>query len=88
MLTYNVRIRCIVGSVKVYCWKCEDYRSSSVQYRGDTYVHVLMRDDKEERNKQGQTNNKAKQHSTPKSVTFPRKMSMYMQIHVHSTLAF
>ena len=26
------------------------------------YVHVLMRD---ERSKQGQTNNKAKQHSTP-----------------------
>ena len=30
---------------------------------------------KEERSKQGQTNNKAKQHSTPKAVTFPRKMS-------------
>ena len=26
---------------------------------------------KEERSKQGQTNNKAKQHSTPKAVTFP-----------------
>ena len=26
----------------------------------------LMRDEKEERSKQGQTNNKAKQHSTPK----------------------
>ena len=36
------------------------------------YVHVLMRDErrKEERSKQGQTNNKAKQHSTPKAVTF------------------
>ena len=33
-------------------------------------VHVLMRR-KEERSKQGQTNNKAKQHSTPKV----RKMS-------------
>ena len=31
-----------------------------------------MRDEKEERKKQGQTN-KAKQHSTPKAVTFPRK---------------
>ena len=31
-----------------------------------------MRDEKEERSKQGQTN-KAKQHSTPKAVTFPRK---------------
>ena len=32
-----------------------------------------MRDEKEERSKQGQTNNKAKQHSTPKAVTFPKK---------------
>ena len=31
-----------------------------------------MRDEKEE-SKQGQTNNKAKQHSTPKAVTFPKK---------------
>ena len=39
------------------------------------YIHVLMRDErrKEERRKQGQTNNKAKQHSTPKAVTFLRK---------------
>ena len=37
-------------------------------------VHVLMRDEKEEkRKKQGQTNNKANQHSTPKAVTFPKK---------------
>ena len=28
---------------------------------------------KEERSKQGQTNNKARQHSTPKAVTFPKK---------------
>ena len=28
---------------------------------------------KEETSKQGQTNNKAKQHSTPKAVTFPKK---------------
>ena len=28
---------------------------------------------KAERSKQGQTNNKAKQHSTPKAVTFPKK---------------
>ena len=35
------------------------------------HVHVLMREmrRKEERSKQGQTNNKAKQHSTPKAVT-------------------
>ena len=37
------------------------------------YLHVLMRDEKEERSKQGQTNNKAKQHSTPNVVTFPKK---------------
>ena len=37
------------------------------------YVHVLMRDEKEEKKKQGQTNNKSKQHSTPKAVTFPKK---------------
>ena len=35
-------------------------------------IHVLMRDGKEERSKQGKTKNKAKQHSTPKAVTFPR----------------
>ena len=28
---------------------------------------------KEERSKQGKTNNKAKQHSTPKAITFPKK---------------
>ena len=40
-----------------------------------------MRDErrKEERSKQGQTNNKVKQHSTPKVVTFPKKN----ELHVH-----
>ena len=37
------------------------------------YLHVLTRDEKEARSKEGQTNNKAKQHSTPKAVTFPKK---------------
>ena len=37
------------------------------------YIHVLMRDEKEGRSKQGQTNNMVKQHSTPKAVTFPKK---------------
>ena len=32
-----------------------------------------MRDEKEGRSKQDQTNNKAKQHSTPEAVTFPKK---------------
>ena len=49
----------------------------------ELHVHVLMRDEKEERSKQGQTNNKAKQHGTPKAVTFPKKnelpqVDMYM----------
>ena len=39
-----------------------------------------MRDEKEERSKQGQTNNEAKQHSTPKAVTFPKKNELP---HVH-----
>ena len=36
-------------------------------------VHVLMRDEKEERKKQARSTNKAKQHSTPKAVTFLKK---------------
>ena len=41
---------------------------------GESYIDVLIRDKKDrERSKQGQTNNKAKQHSTPKAVTFPKK---------------
>ena len=42
-----------------------------------------MRDEKEERSKQGQTNNKAKQHSTPKAVTFPKKNELPRVGHVH-----
>ena len=47
------------------------------------HVHVLMRDErrKEETSKQDQTNNKAKQHSTPKAVTFPKKNEL-PQVHV------
>ena len=41
------------------------------------YMYMfLMRDEKEERKKQARSNKqtiKAKQHSTPKAVTFPRK---------------
>ena len=43
----------------------------------NTVMHVLMRDEKERRKKQArsnkQTNNKAKQHSTPQAVTFHKK---------------
>ena len=47
------------------------------------HIHVLMRDErrKEERSKQGQTNNKAKQHSTLKAVTFPKKNEL-PRVHV------
>ena len=41
-----------------------------------TYIHVHVNERcrrKEERSKQGQTNTKAKQHSTPKAVTFPKQ---------------
>ena len=44
-----------------------------------------MRDEKEERKKQARSNkqtNKAKQHSTPKAVTFPRKNEL-PRVHVH-----
>ena len=43
----------------------------------------LLRDErrKEERSKQGQTNNKAKQHNTLKAVTFPKKNEL-PQVHV------
>ena len=35
--------------------------------------YCVMRDEKEGRSKQGQTNNKAKQRSKPKAITFPKK---------------
>ena len=43
-----------------------------------TYIHVLMRDEKEGKKKEAskvKQTNKAKQHSTPKAVTCPKKMS-------------
>ena len=43
-------------------------------YTGHIHMYVNeRRRRKEERSKQGHTNNKAKQHSTPKAVTFPKK---------------
>ena len=38
---------------------------------------------KEEISKQGQTNNKAKQHSTPNAVTFPRKNELPALSHAY-----
>ena len=52
------------------------------------YMYVIHVNEKcrrkEERSKQGQTNNKAKQHSTPKAVTFPKKNELpRVGPHVH-----
>ena len=49
------------------------------------YVHVLMRDEKEGRKKQ--TNNKAKQHSTPdlEAVTFPELPRMGLELRLDGT---
>ena len=52
------------------------------------YIHVLMRDEKEEKkevSKVKQTN-KAKQHSTPKAVTFPKKNELPRVGLEHTTL--
>ena len=42
-------------------------------HRIERFMYVCMKDEKEEGSKQGQTNNKAKQHSTPKAVIVPQK---------------
>ena len=47
-----------------------------------TCTMIIMRCEKEGRSKQGQTNNKAKQHSTPKAVNFPKKNDL-PQVHVN-----
>ena len=49
---------------------CAKWGRLGTEAKSKIYVHVLMRDErrKEERSKQGQTNNKAKQHSTPEAV--------------------
>ena len=41
--------------------------------KSTSYTYVREMKLKEERSKQGHTNNKAKQHSTPEAVTFPKK---------------
>ena len=63
-------------------------------------IHVLMRGEKEgrkTRSNQGQTNNKAKQHSIPKAVTFPKKNELprvdsnpqhSIYTHVHCTCTY
>ena len=56
----------------------QKFTCTDVQIKCSMYVRVLM----QERSKQGQTNNKAKQHSTPKVVTFPKKNEL-PRVHVH-----
>ena len=59
---------CVCACVCLYTYTCMSLCECVL------CVHVLMRDEKEGRKKQAcQTNNKAKQHSTPKTVTFPKK---------------
>ena len=55
------------------------------------YIHVLMRDEKEgrkKRSKQGQTNNKAKQHSATKAVTFPKENELPRMGHMYNAHAY
>ena len=56
-------------------------------------IHVLMKDEKEGRKKEARSNKqqffKAKQHSTPKAVTLPKKnelprMGQYVYVHVYT----
>ena len=59
-------------------------RQSNTAHR----IRVLMRDErrKEKRSKQGQTNNKAKQHSTSKTVTFLKNNELPRVGHEPTTL--
>ena len=54
-------------------------------YKYNKIYNILMRDErrKEERRKQGQTSNKAKQHSTPKAVTFPKKNELPQCVYIY-----
>ena len=45
-----------------------------------------MRDEKEGRSKHGDTNNKAKQHSTPKAVIYPKKKELPRVGHMYIRL--
>ena len=51
--------------------QCFEHSTCKYTCMYTVHVHVLMRDEKEGRKKQSQANNKAKQHSTLKIVTFP-----------------
>ena len=51
------------------------------------YRYTCIHIEKEERSKQGQTKNKAKQHSTPKAVTFPDKNEL-LQVGLEPTTLY
>ena len=54
--------------------KVQDADTSLSSGHAKVRVHVNERcRRKKERSKQGRTNNKAKKHSTPKAVTFPKE---------------
>ena len=54
---------------------------------GYVMIHVLMRDEKEVRKKQARSyKQQAKQHSTPKAVTFPKKNELPQVGLEHTTL--
>ena len=63
---------CCVLRILVYVTSSHEMQTS-LRREHTHNVHILMRNEKEEASKQGQTNNKAKQHSTPKAVTFSKK---------------
>ena len=66
-----------------------DAEEISKQGQPNNNPHVHVRDERW-RSKQDQTNNKAKQHSTPKAVTFPKKNELprVRLVHVQSFLQF
>ena len=60
-----------------------------VTYNYTVYIHVNERcRKKEERSKQGHKNNKAKQHNTPKAVTFLKKNELPRVVLEPTTLYF
>ena len=78
----------VFRSLNAVMERCNDLTELVHTMHDFRYIHVLMRVErrKEERSKQGQTNNKAKQHSTPKAVTCT--FTSYTLIFTHSCCGF
>ena len=71
MYTYHMSCRVYVQTLSPF-----NNQNSVVHVHKGTALHTCLNERvrrKEGRSKQGQTNNKTKQHSTPKAVTFPKK---------------